>query len=223
MHKAGLETLVSTFRTAVALEMRCELADAPTREPHNLEAFRTHFGTLHVSLEQWNDTVELAQAAPETLWRRFANSAREQGITEPPFMVGALIDHLATWTLERSRRWELGVPQEAVLQHFDDRLGGSTYVSVYLMGRRVATLPGGPEQEVQRRVAAADALIQALFEEARTCEEAKQIADTRDSLLDLKQRLLEDLELHEAIAAIGFAEDCPLCQTAASRAPASSG
>ncbi len=212
-HKAGLETLVSTFSTAVALEMRCDLADAPTGEPQNHEVFRTHFPVLDISLERWNAAIDHAQTAPEMLWRWFASSAREQGITEPPFMVGALIDHLATWTLQRSRRWQLGAPHETLLQYFNDRLGHSTYVSVYLMGRRVAMLPGGPEPDVRRRVEAADALIQALFDEARDCEEAQQIADTRDSLLDLKQRLLDDLELRRAIASIEFAPDCPRCRT----------
>jgi hypothetical protein len=206
-HRARLEALVSSFSNAVALEMRCELTIAPT----DRAVFGAHFPTLNVSLERWNAAIDLAQGAPEALWRRFARSARDRGITEPPFMVGVLIDDLATWTVERCRRWELDIPHEAALEHFNDRLGGSECVSVYMMGRRVATLPGGAGPDVQRRIAAADSLIQALFDEARTCEEANWIVDTRDSLLDLKHQLLDDLEVHKNTAAIRLASGCPQC------------
>jgi hypothetical protein len=212
-HEAALETLLSTFRTAVALEMRCDLADAPTGEPHNRETFRAHFASADVELERWNAVVEHAHAASHALWRRLAHSASDHGISEPPFMVGALIDHLATRTLERSRRWELGTAQKALLQHFNDRIDGSRHVSVYLLGRRVAILPGGPEPAVKRRVEAADALINELLDDARRCIEAQRVADTRDSLLELKQRLLDDRRRQETIASIAFAPSCSRCQS----------
>ena len=216
-HQAALEALLGTFSTAVALEMHCDLVDAESGEPHNREAFRAHFPALDGSLERWNATIDRVAAAPEALWRRFAGSARDRGLTEPPFMVGVLIDQLATWTLEGSRRGELDSPQESLLEHFDDRVGGSPYVSVYLMGRRVAMLPGGPQAEVERRVEAADNLIRGLFEEARGCDEAAEIADTRETLLGLKHHLLEDLDVEKAAPSIAFAADCPRCQARSAR------
>jgi len=219
-HRAGLEALLSTFTTAVALEMPCELVDAPTRLPRPREVFGAHFASLERSIERWNDAVARSQAAPQALWRRLANSARDHGITEPPFMVGALIDHLGTRTLDSSRRWQLETPQEPILQHFDDRLGGEHYVSVYLLGRRVAALPAGSQPDVQRRLDAADALIRSLFEDARTCPEARQVADHRDSLLDLKQQLLSERERCASPDSLGFAASCPLCQMHAGDATA---
>lgn len=211
-HRTGLETLLSTFTTAIALEMKCELGDAPTDQPHNREVFRAHFASLEGSIGRWNEAVARAQAAPQALWRRLANSARDHGITEPPFMVGALIDHLATRTLESSRRWELGAPQEPILQHYNDRLAGADFVSVYVLGRHVATLPAGPEPDVRRRVSAADALIRSLFEDARTCTEARQVADGRDSLLELKHQLLSERERYPGAESLDPTPGCPICE-----------
>jgi hypothetical protein len=226
-HRTVLESLLSTFTTAIALEMQCELVDAPTDQPHNREVFRAHFADLEGSIDRWNEAVACAQAAPQALWRHLANSAREHGITEPPFMVGALIDHLATRTLESSRRWQLGAPQEPILQHYNDRLAGNDYVSVYVLDRRVAALPAGSEPEVQRRVSAADALIRSLFEDARTCAEARQVADGRDSLLELKQKLLSKRERYPGIESLHSALGCPICQQqvdgAATPAPTAAG
>jgi len=94
-------------------------------------------------------------------------------------------------------------------------------VSVYLLGRRVATLPGGEEPDVQRRVQAADALIRSLFDDARTCKEARQLADGRDSLLELKQRLLSASDSHATPAAIAivYVESCPRCRELRTPAP----
>jgi hypothetical protein len=200
-HRAGLQALLKTFASALALEMRCELARAPSGE-YDREAARADLAGLEASVEQWNAAVERDQAAPQALWRRLASSARDHGITEPPFMVGALIDHLATHTLESSRSRGPGAPWETtILQHYNDRLAGDPYVSVYLLDRRVATLPGGAQPDVQRRVEAADALIRSLFDDARTCAEARQVADARDSLLALKQRLLSDVAGWSRLAA----------------------
>ncbi len=200
------------FHTAVALEMPCELSEVPTGEQDNCACFRAHFPLLDESLERWNAAVAEVQAAPQALWRQFANSARDRGITEPPFMVGVLIDQLATATAERSRHWELDAPLDPLLEHFNDRVDGEHYVSVYVMGRRVAMLPGGTGPDVQRRVQAADALIGALFEQARGCAEAVRIADTHDLLLALKQRLLDQLDGQQASSAIAFAASCPRCR-----------
>jgi len=219
-HARALEALLGNFHTAVALEMRCELADVQTSESDNGESFRAHFPLLDASLKRWNVAVDQAQAAPQALWRQFASSARDRGITEPPFMVGVLIDQLATSTAERSRRWELDTPLDPLLEHFNDRIDGDTYVSVYVMGRRVALLPGGARPDVQRRVEAADALIEALFEQARGCDEAELIADTHDLLLALKQRLLDQLDAQPANSAIAFAAACPRCRARRPREPA---
>ncbi len=215
-HARALEALRGMFHTAVALEMPCELADVPTGEQNNRDCFRAHFPVLDQSLERWNAAVAEAQAAPQALWLQFTSSARDHGITEPPFMVGVLIDQLATATAERSRHWELDAPLDPLLEHFNDRVDGEQYVSVYVMGRRVAMLPGGDGPDVQRRVEATDRLIEALFEEARGCEQALRIADTHDLLLALKQRLLEELDGRQASSAIGFAAACPRCRARSS-------
>jgi hypothetical protein len=219
-HGAALDGQLNMLRTTVALEMHCEPDHGSSGEGAGREAFHAHFAQLDDSLEEWNALVDRVQSAPEALWRRFADSARERGITEPPFMVGVLIDQLATWTVERSRRWELEVAQETPIEHFNDRLDGERYVSVYLLGRRVAVLPGGPDAEVERRVERVDALIRALFEEARRCEEAKDIADAQDALLAVKQRLLDELDAHPAGSAIAFSPTCPHCSRSSSANPA---
>jgi hypothetical protein len=175
------------------------------------DAFRAHFESLSASVDRWNTLVARAQGAPEALWRRFTLSARDHGITEPPFVVGVLIDDLATWTLELCRRWELGVAHRAPIEHFRDRIGGSECVSVYIRGRRVAVLPSGPDTDVARRVAAADTLIQALFEEARTSPEARLIAETRDAVLDLQAQLLDDIDIQTANGIIAVVPECPEC------------
>lgn len=209
-HAATLEALLGAFHTAVALEMPCDLADVKTSELENHACFKAHFPALAGSLEEWNASVAAAQAAPDALWLRFANSARDLGLSEPPFIVGVLIDQLATWTVERARRWELESPAEIQLEHFNDRLEDGTYVSVYVMGRRVATLPGGSEPDVQRRVEGADALIRALFDEARTCAEARSIAESQDALLALKQELLDALAAVQG-SPLSVAAACTRC------------
>lgn len=211
-HAATLEALLSALQTAVALEMRCDLADVKTAELENHLCFRAHFPALASSLEEWNATVNWSETAPEALWRRFANSARDLGITEPPFVVGALIDQVATSTVERSRRWELDTAPEMQLEHYADRVEGRSGVSVYVMGRRVATLPGGAEADVERRTDRADALIHELFDEARTCPEAKSITDAQDALLALKRRLLEEIETELARPTISVSAACTRCR-----------
>jgi hypothetical protein len=210
-HQAELDALLGLLHTAVALEMRCELSELPAADTCDREYFRAHFATLDRARGEWNAAVDRVHAAPEALWRRFANSARERGITEPPFMVGVLIDQVATSTVERSRQWELDTPREPPLEHFNDRLDGGAYVSVYAMGRRVATLPGGPESDVRRRVEAADSLIRALFAEAQGCSEAREITAAQDALLALKQQLLEQLAARRPGAAFELALGCPRC------------
>jgi len=191
--------------------MRCDLASAPSGEGTDREAFRAHFPDLVEAVEKWNETVVRTAAAPQALWRRLANSARDHGITEPPFMVGALIDHLATRTLEGSTQVE---PEgEPIVEHFRDRPAGGECVSVYLLGRRVASLPGGSDVEVERRVRAADGLIRSLLDDARTWEEARDAIEGRKALAALRRGLLAQLELRGE--AIEFVAACPRCRLTA--------
>ena len=191
--------------------MRCDLVAAGADRSLNRAVFGAHFPDLDAARMRWNAVIERSRYAPDGLWRWFATTARERGITEPPFLVGALIDRLGTWTLERCRRWELDFPEELAVQHFSDRLGGSLYVSVYVMGERVATLPGGTHSDVSRRVEAADGLVQALLREALSSEEAREISDARDSLLVLKHDILEDIHVCETDGQFGSGRDCPRC------------
>jgi hypothetical protein len=206
-HQAELVSQLAAFSNAVSLEMRFGLSAAQG----DREAFQSHFSALSASLDRWNSAVELTATAPEALWHRFALAARERGITEPPFLVGVLIDDVATWTLERCRREELDMPYTANLEHYVDRIGGSESISVYMMGRKVAVLPGGPEVDVEGSVAAAENLIQALLEEARTSEEAVRVVETRDTLLGLKIDLLDDLDMERMTPVIRPALGCPRC------------
>jgi hypothetical protein len=211
-HHEDLEALHNALRAAVELESRCDFADPPNGRQHNRESFLAHFSELEDALGEWDAEVERVRAAPGALWDWYARAAVERDINEPPFAVGPLIDRLATWTVERARHGQLSTPHELYMQHFKDAFDGEEYVSVYVEGQKVAKLPGEPRADAQRRIDAVDGLIQRLFDDAQSCEEAREIDQARDSLLDLKHELLDRLALYAMFTPALFAADCPLCQ-----------
>jgi len=210
-HREDLETLLDVLRASVELESRCDYADAPNGEQHHRRAFMAHFGELGALLEQWDAAVERLRTAPGGLWEWFAVAAADRGIAEPPFALGALIDRLAVWTVERSRHGELRHHHRLDLQHFRDGFGDQQYLSIYVEGQKVATLPCEPSADLERRAGAADNLVQSLFADAQACEEAKEVGHARDALLDLKQHVLECLTEHATGSPILAAADCPRC------------
>ena len=210
-HQAGLEALLSTVQLAVGLDNRCDYGDRFGAELNNRRAFAAHFNDLELALREWDNAVERVRVASDALWKWFAREARDRGLREPPYAVGALIDRLATLTVERSRREELGVPQGLHRQHFDDAFDGEERVSVYVEGQKVAEVPGEPRADLAQRVEAVDGLIQELFDDAQRCEQAQEIGDARDALLDLKLPLRAALALQAKITTMSFSSDCPLC------------
>jgi hypothetical protein len=211
-HKEDLELMLDGLRTAVELESRCDFADSPNGSSRDGKMFLAHFGALGTLLDQWDDRVERVRVAPDALWGWFARELREHGIAEPPFALGPLVDRLAFWTMDRSRRQQLSAPCQLDLQGFDDAIGGVRRLRLYLGGEKIATLPGGPAADLQRRIDAAGGLIRTLFDDAQTCDEAREIDDAHDALLELKEQLLESLELQAAITLIVRADDCPFCR-----------
>ncbi len=212
-HQEDLETLLDLVRATVELESRCDYADPHGGPEHNREAFLAHFSELDASLAAWDERVERVRAAPAGLWEWFAGAAVELGISEPPFAVGALVDRLAVLTVDRSRRGQLRAPHELSLERFKDTLAGQKYLSVYLEGQRVASLRYPPEGDCDDQAATAERLIQRLFDQAQACEEAQEIDNARDAMLDLKQHLLSMLAQCAAADPVAFAPDCPVCQS----------
>ncbi len=210
-HREDLETLLDVVRASVELESRCDYADPPSSPQHNRQAFTAHFTELGALLKEWDAGVERVRTAPGGLWEWFALAAADRGIAEPPFVLGALIDRLAVWTVERSRHGELGHPHALDLQHFTDGFGSEQCLSVYVEGQKIARLPVEPRADLERRAEAADQLVQGLFGDAQNCEEAREVGEARDSLLDLKQQVLDRLTEHATGSAILSAAGCPFC------------
>jgi hypothetical protein len=211
-HEEDLEALVDVLRSTVQLEAQCDYAEPPNGRQRNRRAFVAHFGGSGELFEAWDAAVLRTRTAPAALWGWFARAANDRGIVEPPFAVGALIDRLATWTLERARRGQLDTPHGLYLQHFKDRVEGREHMSIYVEGQKIAKLPCEERADVIERLEAADGLIQSLFDDAQTCVEACEIEHARDSLLELKQQLLDHLAKAAATSPIVVARGCPVCQ-----------
>lgn len=208
--------LLDLLRATVELESPCDFADRDGGLPRNREAFLAHFGQLDASLLTWDERVERVRAAPGALWDSLTRAAAKRDIAEPPFSLGPLVDRLAVMTVERSRRGQLGVPYELSMEHFRDSVGGKPFITLYMEGQRVASLPLGADGSGQASAAEAAACIQQCFEEAQRSEEALEIENARDALLDLKHHLLGMLAEHAAADTLGPAAECPVC---AARAP----
>jgi len=211
LHREDLEELLDLLRATIELESRCDFAEPESGSALDRAVFLAHFGELDVSLLAWNERVERVRAAPGALWESLARAATRRGLVEPPFSVGPLVDRMAVITVERSRRGQLGVPHELSIERFRDKVGGSPFVSLYMEGQRVASLPPDPEGDADAAALTAERLIQACFDEAQHSEAALEIDNARDALLDLKQHLLGMLAEHAAADTIGPSADCPLC------------
>jgi hypothetical protein len=210
-HQRGLEALMSSVQLALDFDNRCDYGDQPGAEPTNRRAFAAHFSDLEPALGEWDDAVERVRAASDALWEWFAGEVRDRDLREPSYAVGALIDRLATLTVERSRRDELGIPYELRRQHFTDAVEGGECVSVYVESQKVAEVPGEAHAELVQNVEAVDRLIQALFDDAQSSEQAQEIGRASDALLDLKLPLQAALALQAEVTTMSFAHDCPLC------------
>jgi hypothetical protein len=215
-HQEDLDTLRDLLRTAVELESPCDHAEPATGQQPSLQTFLAHFPELRPRLQEWDETVERARIAPGALWEWFAAAAAERGIAEPAFAVGSLIDHLAILTLQRARTWQLDAPYVLSVEQFRDRLGDDEYVSIHLKGQRVAKLPMRPHANAEQRVQAAGRLLQGLFDDAQASEEAHAVVEARDSLLVLKEQLLELLGPRPADTPTLSADGCPYCEEIAS-------
>jgi hypothetical protein len=206
-----LDALRDLLRTAVALESCCDYDEPPTGHQPNRQAFLAHFPELRASLEEWDAAVKRERMAPSALWEWFAIEAAERRIAEPSFAVGSLIDHLAILTLQRARSWQLDVPYDLSLKQFRDRFGGKEYVSIHVEGQRVARLPTQPHTDDQQRIQAVGRLMQRLFDDAQDSKEARAVFEARDSLLRLKEELLDQLRPRSVDTRTLLADRCPFC------------
>lgn len=212
-HREDLEGLLDVLRVAIELEGACDYGDRGPGQQTNRTSFLAHFGELERPLAQWDETVERVAAAPGALWEWFAHSTAKRGITEPPFAIGPLIDRLAILTAERARHGQLDTEHKLHLQHFTDRQAGGERVSLYVEGQNVAQLPSEAPAIPGGQLEAAGEAVQALFDDAQSSDEASEILEARDLLLDLRQPLLDLLTLQGSLDAIYFAADCPVCQS----------
>lgn len=219
-HQRGVEALLSSAQLAVGLDSRCDFGDRPGAEGTNRRVFAAHFNELESALSEWNDAVERVRAASDALWEWFAREVRDRGVREPPYAVGALIDRLATLTIERSQRDELGIRYELRSQHFTDVVEGGQCVSVYVEGQKVVEVPGEAHAELVQVVAEVDRLIQQLFDDAQRSEPAQEIGRARDALLDQKVPLCAALALQGEDTVASSRSDCPLCHAPKARSDA---
>jgi hypothetical protein len=210
-HLDDLKAVLDLLRAEIELEDQCDYGDPPDQGEPSRTAVRAHFGDLAAALDEWDREIERGRSAPGALWLWLAEFASELGITEPPFLVGSLIDFLAILTADRSGRWQLRVPHELRFEHFSDRVGDRSELSLYLEAQMVARLSDEPASDAGRELETACALIQALFDEAQTCAPAGEIGDARDSLLARKEHLLDRVEADAVMMGIRFADDCPFC------------
>jgi hypothetical protein len=210
-HSDDLHSVLAVVRTSVELESTCHYGDAASGEQSNREAVHAHFGELALALAAWDAEVARARAAPSAVWGWFERSAADRDITEPPFALGSLVDCLSILTLERSRRWELGVAYPLRFEQFDERVASESCVSLYVEGQRAAQLTVAPVADIDRRLQGARRSIQALFDEAQISDCAREISDSRDSLLELKHDLTARLAPPAQPSRVRFAADCPHC------------
>jgi hypothetical protein len=210
-HLEELEARMDLLRMAIELEDACDFGDRPGRERPRRVAFFAHFPELEGPISAWNEAVESVRGAPSALWSWYAAAAARRGISEPPFAVGPLIDRLAIVTAERSRNDELGLPRDLTVESFRDRVGGVDYVSVFVDGQNVGRMPGAGGDDPDAEAGGARELIQKLFDDAQRTSEAEAVGGARDTLLDLKQPLLEELAMQASADAIAWTSRCPVC------------
>ncbi len=219
-HREELEALLDLMRMSVELDDRCGTGAGPGGASSNDATLRAHFAELHARLGEWDERVERVRAAPGALWGWFERSAPREGISEPPFAVGALIDRLAILTVQRARAGQLASPRELHVQHFTDRVAGGERVSVYVEGQNVAQLDGEPASTLRRRIEMTWELIQAFFDAAQSSAQAVAIGSARDALSDLKPPLLDHIAREAALETIAAARGCPACDALLGAGPA---
>ena len=210
-HSDDLHTVLAVVRLSVELESTCDYGDAARGEQSNREAIGAHFGELALALEAWDAEVARARVAPSAVWAWFERSAADLDITEPPFALGSLVDCLTILILERSRRWELGVAYALRFEHFDERVASESCVSLYVEGQRAAQFTVAPVADIDRRLGGARRSIQSLFDGAQISDCAREISNSRDSLLELKHELTARLAPPVQPTRVRFAADCPHC------------
>lgn len=212
-HREELEGRMDLLRMAVELEDTCEFGDLAGSERPRRAAFLAHFPELNAPIADWNEAVESMRSAPAALWGWYAGAAAKRGFQEPPFALGPLVDRLAILTAARSRNGELAVPRALSIESFRDRVGGLDYVGVVIDGQNVARIPSsGGDEEAE--AAGPREVIQKLFDDAQRTSEAAAVGRARDSLLDLRQPLLEELAVQASIDAIVWTSRCPICAAA---------
>jgi hypothetical protein len=211
-HLEELEAQMDMLRVAIEREDRADFGEARGVDRSNRASFLTHFADLDAPLEEWDAVAERAQAAPGSVWRWLTQATSERGFTEPPFAVGPLIDRLATLTVERARRGRLHKPHLLDLEYVESRSVYGTHVDVYVDGQNVAELPATSVASTQGQLEAIGQRIQELFDDAQSCEQAKEVASATDALLMLKRPLLDRLALHASTDAVAFDASCQACQ-----------
>jgi hypothetical protein len=210
-HREDLEAALALLRAELALEAR--LRDGELRPDEELlqQAVRAHLGELGVALGEWEARLERARLAPAGLWSWLGEAAAELGVSEPPFLLGPLVDTLAMLIVERARSWELDLGYELALHRLDDRFDGERHASLYLGDRMLARVALGEGAAAEAAVHDAERRLQALFDVARVSGPAREISDSRDSLLALKQHLLGGLTIDAQPSTLSFTSACPIC------------
>jgi hypothetical protein len=211
-HRMHLEAQMDTLRMAIELERRSDFGDLSDDDQPNRASFLAHFAGLDTALDEWDIVVERDQAAPGSVWKWFAQATSERGFTEPTFAVGQLIDRLATLTVERARSGLLRKRHRLELQIFKTRSPQGEHLSVHVEGQNVAQLPLESAAAVEEQIEACGQRIQALFDDAQRCAEAREVSRASNKLSLIKQPLLERLALHASVEPIAFAAGCPICQ-----------
>jgi len=206
-HRRRLEALIDLLRVALELETHCDFGDGPQPNGPGRAAFFAHFEGWREALEDWEERLRRARAAPAALWAELDEAARHIGLPEPPLQVGPLVDQLATLTVQRSREGRLGVPHTLFQQSLRSGHGESARTMVYVEGQGVAQLLGDNRPlaaEIERRV-------QRLFDAIQASEAALEVGRTSDAVRKAKDGLLRRLNALAAADAIAFAPACPVC------------
>jgi hypothetical protein len=210
-HQDDLEALLEFLRANVELEGRCSFSKPPN-DSEAERSLRAHYPDSYALLRQWNKRLERDRAAPERLWKWLAQTAARQGIAEPPFSIGPLIDRLAVMTVEKALDGALGVPQHLGFERSAASAGGVRMAVVYLEREPLARIRAEDGSLDLDEVERVEATIRSLFDEARGSEEAREIGRAHDSLLDLKRDLLEHLAADAAVDPIPVNAGCPVCR-----------
>lgn len=216
-HQEELDAALGMVRTAVELEMRCDFGGAGPGDTSPRPALLAHFGGLARAFGGWDAAVARAAVAPGALWERLAASVVDRGITEPPVAVGSLVDRLALTTLERSRRGLLGAPHELYFQRLPARVKGTDVMTLYVEGQPVATVADANRAGAELELDIIARVIQAMFDEAQRCSEALEVDHAHDSLLILKQDLLQSIESCAAKLPVALGDECPACRAIRAR------